>query len=334
MRIHSSLQGSVNRLTRGAIAIGNFDGVHLGHQALFEAARRDAKLLGGSVCALTFEPHPARLLAPQYAPPLICELPRKRELLAGCGVEELIEQPFDAAFMATPPGRFVEDLIATGAGEIVVGHDFTYGKGRAGTVESLRVALEERGVRLHVVAPVAVNGLVCSSTKVREFVLEGRVEAANMLLGRPFDLDGEVVQGAGRGRKLGWPTANIRTTNELLPAVGVYAVRARLLPASNASASGSGPSQAEPAPPAPIAGAANLGLNPTFRPAVAQAGGEGRPPLSLEVHLLDFAQDIYGRRVRVEFVHRLREERRFPGIDALKEQITRDVGEARRLLGA
>lgn len=346
MRIHSSLQGSVNRLTRGAIAIGNFDGVHLGHQALFEAARRDLRvgsagdgrrpeagaLEAGPVCALTFEPHPARLLAPQYAPPLICELPRKRELLAGCGVEELIEQPFDAAFMATPPGRFVEDLIATGAGEIVVGHDFTYGKGRAGSVESLRVALEERGVRLHVVAPVAVNGLVCSSTKVREFVLEGRVEAANMLLGRPFDLDGEVVQGAGRGRKLGWPTANIRTTNELLPAVGVYAVRARLLPASDASASG--PSQAEPAPPPPIAGAANLGLNPTFRPAVAQAGGEGRPPLSLEVHLLDFAQDIYGRRVRVEFVHRLREERRFPGIDALKEQITRDVAQARRLLGA
>ena len=317
MRIHQSLLRSVNRLTHGAAAIGNFDGVHLGHQALFDVARRDSRALGGPVCALTFEPHPARVLAPQYAPPLICELPRKRELLAGCGVQELIEQPFDAAFMSTAPAQFVEALIATGVGEVVIGHDFTYGKGRAGSVESLRLSLEERGLRLHVIPPVAVNGLVCSSTKVREFVLEGRVEAANMLLGRPFDLEGEVVQGAGRGRKLGWPTANIRTSNELLPAVGVYAVRARLLPDG-----------------APVAGAANLGLNPTFRPDVAQAGGSGRPPLSLEVHLIDFAQNIYGRRVRVEFVHRLREERRFPGVEALKEQIGKDVAEARRLLGA
>ena len=319
MRIHQSLTGSVDRLTRGALAIGNFDGVHLGHQALFATARRDAR---GPVCALTFEPHPARLLAPQYAPPLICALPRKRELLASCGVSDLVEQPFDPEFMATAPARFVEQIIATGVGEVVVGHDFTYGKARAGTVHSLRFLLEERGVRLQVVPPVAVNGLVCSSTKVREFVLEGRVEAANMLLGRPFDLDGEVVQGAGRGRKLGWPTANLRTANELLPAVGVYAVRARLLPESSGAASPS------------IAGAANLGLNPTFRPDVAQAGGSGRAPLSLEVHLLDFAQDLYGRRVRVEFVHRLREERRFPGVEALKEQIARDVAEVRRLLGA
>jgi riboflavin kinase/FMN adenylyltransferase len=207
-------------------------------------------------------------------------------------------------------------VVATGISEVVVGHDFTYGKARAGTVETLRESLAGRGVRLHVVAPVAVNGLVCSSTKVREFVLEGRVEAANMLLGRPFDLDGEVVRGVGRGRKLGWPTANIRTENELLPAVGVYAVRARLLPGGAA-----------------IPGAANLGLNPTFRPDVALAGAAGRPPLSLEVHLIDFAQDIYGRRLRVEFVHRLREERRFPGIEALKAQITQDVIQARKLLG-
>src|SRR6266850_4496845 len=224
MRIHSGLLMSVNRLTHGAMAIGNFDGVHLGHQALFEAARRRPP-----VCALTFEPHPARLLAPQYAPPLISEKPRKRELLEACGVEDLIEQTFDREFASLEPSRFVDLLLATGIAEVVVGHDFTYGKGRAGTVESLRVALEERGVRLHLVPPVAVNGLVCSSTKIREFVLEGRVEAANMLLGRPFDLDGEVVKGEGRGKKLGWPTANIRTTNELLPAVGVYAVRARIL---------------------------------------------------------------------------------------------------------
>jgi len=314
MRIHNGLAASVHSFTSGAVAIGNFDGVHLGHQALFAAAAGDA---AGPVCALTFEPHPARLLAPEYAPPLICELPRKRELIAACGVTDLVEQPFDAQFAGTAPERFVEMLLATGVGEVVVGHDFTYGKGRSGTAASLQVALAERGVKLRLVAPVTVNGLVCSSTKVREFVLEGRVEAANMLLGRPFDLDGEVVQGAGRGRKLGWPTANIRTTNELLPAVGVYAVRGRLLPGGD-----------------PIAGAANLGLNPTFRPESALAGGgAGRPHLSLEVHLFGFSQDIYARRVRVEFVHRLREERRFPGVDALKRQIELDVAQAKRLLG-
>jgi riboflavin kinase/FMN adenylyltransferase len=313
MRIHNGLSASVRALKGGAMAIGNFDGVHLGHQALFAAARRDAQ---GSACALTFEPHPARLLAPDYAPPLICERPRKRELIAACGITDLIEQTFDARFAATDPMRFVEMVVETSVAEVVIGHDFTYGKGRAGTVETLREALGERNVRLHLVPPVAVNGVVCSSTKVREFVLEGRVEAANMLLGRPFDLEGEVVRGVGRGRKLGWPTANIRTQNELLPAVGVYAVRARLLP--------DGP---------PLAGAANLGLNPTFRPEVALAGAAGQPPLSLEVYLLEFDQDIYGRRLRVEFVHRLREERRFPGVEALKAQIANDVAQARRLLG-
>ena len=317
MRIHNGLRDAARALGGGAVAIGNFDGVHLGHQALFAAARRDAR--GGQAAkasALTFEPHPARLLAPEYAPPLICTRERKRELIAACGISDLIEQPFDAAFAATDPARFVEMLVETGVEEVVVGHDFTYGKGRAGTVDTLREALTGRGVRLHLVAPVAVSGLVCSSTKVREFVLEGRVEAANMLLGRPFDLDGEVVRGVGRGRKLGWPTANIRTQNELLPAVGVYAVRGRLLPGG-----------------APIGGAANLGLNPTFRPQVALAGAAGQPPLSLEVYLLDFSQDIYGRTMRVEFVHRLREERRFPNVDALKAQIEADVAQARRLLG-
>ncbi|HUJ28060.1 MAG TPA: riboflavin biosynthesis protein RibF [Myxococcales bacterium] len=307
MRIHSSLDDSVDQLIHGSIAIGNFDGVHLGHQALFKAERNQPR------AALVFEPHPARVLAPQYAPRLICEPWRRRELIASCGVTDLIEHPFTKEFAALEPRRFVEMLLATGVAEVVVGYDFTYGKARIGTVESLRVALEERGVHLVVVPRVTVNGLVCSSTKVREFVLEGRVEAASMLLGRPFDLQGEVIHGDGRGRKLGWPTANIRSTNDLVPAAGVYAVRARLMPDG-----------------AQLAGAANLGLNPTFRTDAALAG---RPPLSLEVFLFDFDHDIYGRTVRVEFIHRLREERRFPGIDALKQQIARDVRDARRLLG-
>ena len=318
IRIHTGIANCVSRLTRGAVAIGNFDGVHLGHRALFDAARRLAQVHQGPCCALTFEPHPARLLAPEYAPKLICSLERKRELLASAGVDDLVEQPFDRAFMSLSPDGFVDQLIATGVGAVVVGHDFTYGQGRSGTVESLRRALEERGVKLHVVPPVSVNGLVVSSTKIREFILAGRVEAANMLLGRPFDLDGEVIRGAGRGRKLGWPTANLRTPDELHPAVGVYAVRALDLLAG------------ETGEVKLWKGAANLGLNPTFRPADAQAG---EAHLLLEVHLFDTDQDLYGRTLRVEFIHRLRDERRFPGVEALKAQICKDVETARALLG-
>ncbi|MFL5310875.1 MAG: bifunctional riboflavin kinase/FMN adenylyltransferase [Myxococcales bacterium] len=345
MRIHSGIAASARLLTRGAIAIGNFDGVHLGHRGLFDATRASARALAGPASALTFEPHPARLLAPDYAPPLISSPSRKRELLAEAGVEELVVQSFDRAFAGTEPERFVELLAATSVAEVVVGHDFTYGRERGGTVETLRQGLAQRGVRLHVVAPITVHGLVVSSTKIREFTLEGRVEAASQLLGRPFDLEGDVVRGKGRGRKLGWPTANIRTDAELLPSVGVYAVRARLIEEAGGgrlAAGGTAPIE-DPAasrqpltyvPPTlgpPIAGAANLGLNPTFRDD-AHAGSR-REPLMLEVHLLDVDQDLYGRSLRVEFVQRLRDERRFPNVDALKEQIGRDVAAARRLLG-
>ncbi len=332
MRIHSGIAGSGRRLTRGALAIGNFDGVHLGHRGLFDAAKESARKLGGPSSVLTFEPHPARLLAPEYAPPLISSPARKRELLAEAGVEELVVQPFDRAFAGTEPERFVDLLAATGAYEVVVGHDFTYGRERAGTVDTLHASLAGRGLRLHVVAPIRVHGLVVSSTKIREFTLEGRVEPAAQLLGRPFDLEGDVVRGAGRGRKLGWPTANIRTEAELLPAVGVYAVRARLVetPTSTPTSTSTTTTYVPPTLGPPMPGAANLGLNPTFRDD-AHAGSR-REPLMLEVHLLDLDQDLYGRSLRVEFVHRLRDERRFPNVEALKEQIARDVAAARGLL--
>jgi riboflavin kinase / FMN adenylyltransferase len=334
MRIQGGLASCVGRLTRGAVAIGNFDGVHLGHRGLFDAALAAAQEMGGPAAALTFEPHPAKLLAPEYAPPRITTLSRKRELCAAAGLDVLVEQSFDRAFAALEPAAFVDLVASTGVAQVIVGPDFTYGRDRKGGVESLRAQLAERRIRLHVVLPITVHGLVVSSTKVREFVLEGRVQAAAALLGRPYDLDGEVVRGEGRGRKLGFPTANIDTGAELLPSVGVYAVRARIQderpPEPRPNEEGF-----EFHPPrfgAPIAGAANLGLNPTFRPD-AHAGG-GREQLVLEVHLLDTDQDLYGATLRVEFHHRLRDERRFPSVDALREEIGKDIVEARRLLGS
>jgi riboflavin kinase / FMN adenylyltransferase len=329
MRIHPGLFSAVGKLPRGAIAIGNFDGVHLGHRALFAAASVAARRHGGPSCALTFEPHPARVLAPQVAPRQIASPGRKRELMLECGVEDLVVQTFDAAFARTDPRHFVEALIATGIAEVVVGHDFTYGKDRGGSVDSLRLGLEERGVRLHLVSPVTHEGLVVSSTKVREFALEGRLAAAAALLGRPLDLDGTVVRGAGRGRTLGWPTANVQTdAAQLLPAIGVYAVRAQLVEEPGACPDGT---FVPPRLGKALAGAANLGINPTFRESGVTGDG-AKPPLLLEVHLLDFAADIYGRELRISFVQRLRNERRFPHVDALKAQIAQDVSDARQIL--
>ena len=332
MRIQGGLLSCVGRLTRGALAIGNFDGVHLGHRGLFDAARSAARDLGGPAAALTFEPHPAKLLAPEYAPPRITTLSRKRELCTAAGLDVLVEQSFDRAFAALDPGAFIDLLAKTGIGQVIVGPDFTYGRDRKGSVESLRAELSERRVQLHVVPPITVHGLVVSSTKVREFVLEGRVQAAAALLGRPYDLDGEVVRGEGRGRKLGFPTANIDTGAELLPSVGVYAVRARIQEARSSEGAAGSDSFEPPRFGAPIAGAANLGLNPTFRKD-AHAGG-GRDRLVLEVHLLDTDQDLYGATPRVEFHHRLRDERRFPSVDALRQEIVNDIEQARRLLAS
>lgn len=304
---------TAGELRGAAIAIGNFDGVHLGHRRLLEHAVADARARGAPAAALTFWPHPVRVLAPELAPRLITSRGRRRELLAESGLDAVVEQPFDAGFAALPAERFTELLLdGLGARTLVVGYDFTYGRGRAGRTEQLRHECALRSARLVVVEPVEVNGLVVSSTKVREFILAGHVEGAGALLGRPFDLEGPVVRGAGRGRTIGIPTANLAVPPELLPALGVYAVRVRL-PSGEV-----------------VPGACNVGLNPTFRP--ESTVGLSAVPVSIEVHLLDRELDLYGQTLRVAFVARLRDERRFPGVDALVTQIRADLVEARRLL--
>ena len=294
-----------------AVAIGNFDGVHLGHQALLALARVRSRLHGTKAVALTFEPHPVRVLRPQLAPPLVTPLPRKLELLAAQRLDATVVQPFDLAYAATPAADFVARDLGDrlGCAEVVVGYDFTAGHERA-RVDALRPLLAAREIRLHVVEPVTSDGLVVSSTKVREFLLEGNVEAAALLLTRPHDVDGEIVHGAGRGRGFGFPTANV-ATRALLPANGVYVVRA--------SVGGTPPAS-------DVGGVCNVGVKPTV-----ETGGS----VVLEVHLLDFPDgDLYGRPIRVEFLARLREERRFPTVDALRAQITQDVARARDVLAA
>ncbi len=312
MHVFRSIAEAAGKLGPSAVAIGNFDGVHLGHQALFPAPRaRPRPAFGGAARRPDLhDPHPGKVLSPSLAPRLLTTLDRKLELLAEAGLQAVVVQPFDAAFADLEAERFVEDCLLTAleARAVAVGPDFSFGRDRSGTVERLRAWLGARAT-VSVVPKVKVDGLPVSSTRIRELVLEGRVSAAARLLGRPYDIDGQVVPGMGRGRTIGWPTANVAPAGELLPAIGVYAVRA----------------QGEFGD---LAGAANLGRKPTF--------GDGQP-VTVEVHLIDFdgaaKPSLTGQTVRVKFIERLRAEMRFPSVEALTTQIGKDVAEARRLAG-
>jgi riboflavin kinase / FMN adenylyltransferase len=300
-----------------AVAIGNFDGVHRGHMALLERAKARAAAARGQSAVLTFEPHPAVVLAPRLAPRLITPLDRKLELISAAGIEACIVEPFDRDLAGLPPAEFARVVLADaiGARTVVVGFDFTFGHRRAGNTALLRELGRDLGFDVDVVEAFTVDGLVASSTRVRGFVGEGNMAGARLLLGRDFDVSGRVVRGAGRGRGLGIPTANIAPDGQLLPASGIYAVWLELLPDGAGS----------PIDRARMPGAASLGTNPTF---------DGAGELTLEVHVLDFDGDLYDRRVRVGFVERLRGERRFPGVAELVDQIHRDIADTRRILAS
>jgi riboflavin kinase/FMN adenylyltransferase len=286
-----------------AIAIGNFDGVHAGHRALLARARELATGGARSV-ALTFDPHPATLLAPAHAPAMVASIERRIELLAEAGVDAVVIEPFTRELAGASAAAFVDELLigALRARAIVVGYDFSYGHGRTGTVGTLEAHGRRAGVEVAVVAPVAVDGEICSSTKIRGYLRAGDLARATRMLGRPWDVDGVVVHGAERGRAIGVPTANITPETELAIAPGIYAVTLAV--------------EGGPALPA----VASLGTNPTF---------VDTDRLVLEVHVLDWAGDLYDRRVRTTFVARLRDEQKFDSIDALIAQIQRDIAEAR-----
>ncbi len=289
-----------------AITIGNFDGVHRGHAALIARARALAAPAGGEAVVLTFDPHPTRVLAPAHAPPLVTTTARKIELLASAGADAVVVEPFTRELAALTADRFVDEILAgaLGARHVVVGADFIYGQGRGGNVATLEAAGARHGFTVDVVAPVTVGGEIASSPRVRAHLRAGDPVAAAAVLGRPYDVDGVVVRGAGRGKGLGVATANVAPDGALLAAPGIYAVTL---------AREDGDGRALPA-------VASLGTNPTF---VADGG------LVLEVHVLDFDGDLYGARVRIGFVAWLRAEARFDTVDALLVQIHDDIARAR-----
>lgn len=286
-----------------AIAIGNFDGVHVGHRALIDRARVLAESHGAKSVALTFDPHPSAVVG-RGCPPMLSSLERRLELLEAAGLDAVVVEPFTMDLANLAPLAFVDDvlLFALRARAVVVGYDFTYGQGRTGTTHALKAHGARAGIEVAIVPAVEIDGEVASSTKIRGYLREGNVTAAARLLGRPWDVDGTVVHGAKRGRTIGIPTANIQPGSELVIAPGIYAV--------TLATEGR----------APMPAVASLGRNPTF---VEQGG------LVLEVHVLDFDGDLYDRLVRTTFVSRIRDELKFDSVDALVAQIHRDIDQAR-----
>jgi riboflavin kinase/FMN adenylyltransferase len=292
-----------------AVTVGNFDGVHLGHQSLAAETVRQARARGGTAVALTFDPHPSRVLSPDRAPSTLMTLDQRAEALAAIGIDRLAVLPFTFELSRESAADFARKVLrdAMGARVVVVGQGFRFGRGREGDLAGLARLGQSLGFEVVGTAPVIHEGAPISSTRIREALARGAVAPARAMLGRRFFVDGTVGAGAGRGRKIGLPTANLAVLNETLPARGVYAAWCR-------EAAGGGATR-HPA-------VVNIGHRPTF----------GGGALSVEAHLLDFEGDLYGRVLRVEFEERLREERTFDGPEALLRQVRDDIGRARRML--
>ncbi len=300
------------------VTIGNFDGVHLGHRQILDLVVSRARAAGGIAVAYTFRPHPQVALRPGDRLALLSTYDEKAGQIAAAGIDLLVEEPFSREFSTTSPHVFFNEVILRrfSAQEVVVGYDFAFGKGREGSLEVLSEYCREAGVAITVVPPHKVDGEVVSSSRIRLLLGSGHLEDANRLLGREFFYRGVVVRGEQRGRKLGFPTANLRLEDKLVLPFGVYATWAVL-----------DDGQVFPA-------VTNIGVRPTFQPAASaeEADAPNLIPALVETHVLDQTLDLYGRTLEVRFAHRLREERKFAGFEALKKQIGLDAAEARKVL--
>ena len=287
------------------MTLGNFDGVHLGHQAIFQKVVNRAKETGGTAIVYTFDPHPLKILAPEQNLNLLTTFKKKMELIASCGINMTICAEFNRDFARMHPRDFALKLKnGLGLEAVYVGHDYSFGQAKSGSIDYLKKMGDELGFTVEVVEAVTVEGERVSSSSIRKLLYEGDVRGAMKRLGRLYSIDGKVVTGYQRGRAIGFPTANLDTPYEVIPAVGVYAVFARLRPGQW------------------FEGVVNVGYNPTFN----------RDDFIVETHLIDHDEDIYGSEIEVYFVDRLRDEQKFANVEELKIQIKRDIESARALL--
>ena len=295
------------RWNQPVLALGNFDGLHRGHMKIVDRVRRRAGERGGTPAVMTFDPHPSRVLRPDKAPPLLMTIEQKLEALGLAGMQGVAVVRFTPELSSWEPEQFVRAVLVDWlhVAEVWVGANFLFGHNRAGTFSVLRSLGARYGFRAEKIDPVRYKDFVVSSTRVRRLLSEGRVDEAAALLGHHFFIDGTVTRGAGRGRGIGFPTANICTDNELVPPPGVYATLLTLDGIVHPSIT-------------------NVGFRPTF-------GDVDR--VTIESHVFHFTRDLYGQRVRLSFVQRLRDERAFPDVDALRAQIEADCRSAQRLFG-
>lgn len=287
------------------LTLGNFDGVHLGHQRILERVRMRARELDCPSVVYTFEPHPLKVIAPHKSPPLITTFEEKGRLIAQFGIDYLICAHFTKEFASQHPRRFVKEVLVDGLSvkEVWVGHDYAFGSGKKGTVGYLKRLGKEFGFGVHIIPAYKRGGGVVSSSRVRGLIQKGRMKEGTVLLARYYSVTGRVVKGRDRGKGLGFPTANIMANSELLPRKGVYAVFVNLGKKT-------------------YPGVANIGISPTF--------GEGR--LTFEVYILGFKSNIYGRGIKVAFVNRIRDEVRFEAPELLVDAIGKDVERAGGIL--
>ncbi len=299
MNLFYSMAQAAKKLSRPVVAIGNFDGVHTGHRHIFSAATELANKLETGWAVVTFDPHPAKFLAPEFAPQLITTFESRLKLIDESGPDGIIVLDFDKELVEISPEGFVRDYLAglLRVSGVCVGYDFTFGINRKGTAKDLQDFGRKYGFDVRVIEPFTVGGMTVSSTKIRSFALSGRVYAASVLLGRPLVLSGKVVRGAGRGADLGYPTANLEVEQELIPAPGVYAAWCiwdeNHFPA-----------------------AVNIGSVPTFR-----TNGN----TTVEAYIMDWSGDLYDKHLELELVRRLRPEIRYNSAEELTEQIKKDV---------
>ena len=298
----------VPRCERGSVVtVGTFDGVHLGHREVLREMGRRARHAGGPSVLVTFRPHPLHVLRPKDAPMLLTSSIEKKEILAQTDLDYAVFLPFTRALARYTPRRFVEEILVARVKvrELVIGYDHGFGRGRSGDAETLGAMGTELGFDVRVVPPIVAGGGPVSSSRIRRALLAGDVRAAHTGLGRPYSLRGVVVRGDGRGRHLGFPTANleIRDSRKLIPGEGIYAVRARL-------------------PGGTWDGALHIGPRPTF------PGSRS----TMEVHLLDYSADLYGAELQLELIERLREVRPFASVAQLVSRMSEDIRRARRIL--
>lgn len=307
MNVIYDLESLDKPLRNPVLTIGNFDGVHRGHLALFDVVKETAHAIHGQSAVMTFEPHPLKVMKHGNGPPIITPTEQKLNLIWSTGIEVIFCVPFTPQFASISAQVFVEEILLDriGVKEIVVGYDYTFGRNRQGNTGLLQKMGNKLGFKVHLVGPVHVGRTPVSSTSIRRLLQEGKLPQARELLGRDYQIWGTVVKGQNRGGKLlGFPTANIKLTDQLLPMTGVYAVTVEVDGGT-------------------YYGVTNIGYNPTF----------GVNAISLETHLLDFSQNILGKMIKVDFLHRLRGEQHFNSIQELSDQIARDIRQAKDLFG-